>query len=788
MRYRVEITEEPRYDVMVEDLPQAKTGMQVNYSLYNKLAAIGGADMKTSAPERQATKTITKVPREAANLEAEGGETVLTFDPTGFPLFYTIKGPRHHSGGVPLNLPDDSFIFSDTKEMIVRDCTILKMFSKSCGKKGYTPADLSKQFDINKYRNVLQDPNSDEITRRTAESMIKKYVIKLGALALAQEAKKGFPQGVPVVAKAYMDAYGISEDDLMPQDPMQQVQGQMSPTDQMPPDQYAQEPQPDQMQNASPDQMDEAQMQQMMMAQQQQGQMPPQEQGIPEGAATPEMVEPMMQQMEQQAPPMAMYGMAMGGFYPEFAFGGYPRFDGGGTMARPTQIQKVDQPTYSKSTMPEYSDEKGKFKAEQSYGKVEGRSEYDREHAPAGGGGGGFKGNLCTDMKTKGRKHYGKTAQEVVQYAFGHHYNEDGSVKPEWAKINAQEIKKLEGCEVKGAVEYKNAIYTENNPEVPCPDCIDPTTGQAVTMGPDGKPFKRVKDANGNCTPCPTTECFCTDENGNEITVDCNDPCTKESTSEGGSYQQQGAVPVQNLPEDEFALWADLMYTDANMDPSLKMPRPVHEYRVGIDPRQEANAAMAGANAAMQVQGKFVNNPGALLVNQLGTQQVAYNQAKEAFNRANQYNVGQENDEIHTNTLYTKDFLDKEPLFINDYTGKVAKKKENKARFRNEKLARFVQDKRQMAENARNIALINAGTENIKFDPGSNSVYSVKTKDFSPTYAASTDAAQKMKDIMNTYGIEDENVAYKLATAARYGGQYANGGFVYSNSIFPFIL
>jgi hypothetical protein len=345
MRYRVEITEEPRHNVMIEDLPKAKMGAQVNYSLFNKLAAIGGADMRMSEPDRQATKTITKVPRQAANLEAEGGETVLTFDPAGYPLFYTIKGPRHHSGGVPLNLPDDSFIFSDTKEMIIRECTILKMFNKPCNKKGYTPAVLSKQFDINNYRNILQDPNTDEITRKTAESMIKKYVIKLGALALAQESQKGFPQGIPVVAKPYMDANDISEEDIIPQEPspMQQGQGQMSPTDQMPPDQYAQEQMPDGMQNASPDQMDEQQMQQMMMAQQQQQQgQAPQQGGVPEGAATPEMMEGMMNQMDQQPPmgrygmamnsPMAMYGMEMGGFYPEYAFGGFPRFDGGGNV------------------------------------------------------------------------------------------------------------------------------------------------------------------------------------------------------------------------------------------------------------------------------------------------------------------------------------------------------------------------------------------------------------------------------------------------------------------------
>lgn len=797
MRYRVEITEEPRHKVMIEELPKAKMGAQVNYSLFNKLAAIGGADMRMSEPDRQATKTITKVPREAANLEAEGGETVLTFDPTGFPLFYTIKGPRHHSGGVPLNLPDDSFIFSDTKEMIIRECTILKMFSKPCNKKGYTPADLSKQFDINKYRNILQDPNTDEITRKTAESMIKKYVIKLGALALAQESKKGFPQGIPVVAQAYMEANGISEDDIMPQEPspMAQGQGQMSPTDQMPPDQYAQEQMPDQMQNASPDQMDEQQMQQMMMAQQQQGQAP-QQGGIPEGAATPEMMEGMMNQMEQQQPmgrygmamnsPMAMYGMEMGGFYPEYAFGGFPRFDGGGnTMARPTDIKAVDQPTYQGSTMTEYSDDKGKFKAQQSYDKVEGTIDYSKEHASSGSGGGPFKGSLCNDMKTKGRTHYGKTASEVVYYAFKHHYNADGTVKPQWKKVNEDEIKKLKDCEVKGAVKYENAIYTENSPDEKCPDCIDPITGQAVTTGPDGKPFTRTKDANGNCTPCPTKECFCEDENGNQITVDCNDPCTKQQEEYYGESQQ--GIPVQNLPEDEFALWADLGYRQGEMRPEYMNPAGVQLEQYGIDPRAEANAAGAVTNKIIENQGQFAANPGGTLANQLMAQATGAQMIDAAFNKAAQFNVPVRNQEIQTNTAYRKDFLDKRPLYAQDYLGKVAKYKENSARFDNEKLGRFVQDYRTMKGNARDMALINAGSENVKFDPISNSVYTVKTKDFTPTQGAA-DVAQRTKDIMNTYGIEDENVAYKMATAARYGGQYAKGGFVYTDNIFPYLL
>lgn len=801
MRYRVEITEEPRHKVMIEELPKAKMGAQVNYSLFNKLAAIGGGDMKMSEPDRKATKTITKVPREAANLEAEGGETVLTFDPTGFPLFYTIKGARHHSGGVPLNLPDDSFIFSDTKEMIIRECTILKMFNKPCNKKGYTPADLSKQFDINTYRNMLQDPNTDEITRKTAESMIKKYVIKLGALALAQESQKGFPQGIPVVAQAYMDANGISEDDLIPQEPspMAQSQGQMSPTDQMPPDQYAQEPQPDQMQNASPDQMDEAQMQQMMMAQQQQGQAP-QQGGIPEGAATPEMMEGMMQQMDQQQPmgrygmamnsPMAMYGMEMGGFYPEYAFGGFPKYpDGGVTVNNIPASRTTAAPTGTGWTSGTPTGATGQ-NAQGWSRTTRGQGEKVTYHPGRGGGTEtGVAQGICSKISKSGN------VEEAILNAFpaylkGKREGDEGykeAMAAAVAKLSANPLYKDCIKKTNEKFEKKEAVFMDENGEEKCPDCIDPITGQAVTTGPDGTPFTRTKDANGNCTPCPTKECFCEDENGNQITVDCNDPCTKEEEYRGESGN--GQTQVQNLQEDEFGLWADLGYRQGEMRPEYMNPAGVQLEQYGIDPRAEANAAGAVTNKIIENQGQFAQNPGGTLANQLMAQATGAQAIDAAFNKAAQFNVPVRNQEIQTNTAYRKDFLDKRPLYAQDYLGKVAKYKENNARFDNEKLGRFVQDYKQMKGTARDIALVNAGSENVKFDPGSNSVYSVKTKDFTPSQNAA-DVAQRTKDIMNNYGIEDENVAYKMATQmTKFGGsKYAKGGFIYTDNIFPYLL
>ncbi len=43
MKYRVKIKQAPKYNVRVR-MPEAKTGMQVDGSLYNELASFGGAD------------------------------------------------------------------------------------------------------------------------------------------------------------------------------------------------------------------------------------------------------------------------------------------------------------------------------------------------------------------------------------------------------------------------------------------------------------------------------------------------------------------------------------------------------------------------------------------------------------------------------------------------------------------------------------------------------------------------------------------------------------------------
>lgn len=268
--------------VRIKAIPKARTGYQVNGSLMNDISVWGGGDYASQSgiPEPEVNESISSVPKNEANLEAEGGETAVV-NTGNIPAFYKIKGPRHSEGGVPLNLPDESFIFSDTKSMKIKDPSILKRFGLSPKKGGYTPAEISEKFGLNQYVKILRDPNSDKISRKTAELMIKNAVIKLGELALVQESKKGFEQGIPQIAQPALQAKGISPEEIMPPKPEQQ-------------------------------------------------QAPAMPQQMPSGApiATPEM--------------MAQYGMEMGSFYPEFAYGGFTKFAPGGVIT-PYEKAKTTQ-------------------------------------------------------------------------------------------------------------------------------------------------------------------------------------------------------------------------------------------------------------------------------------------------------------------------------------------------------------------------------------------------------------------------------------------------------------
>ena len=197
-------------------LPQALSGLEIKMQpgLYgtngNRQFSLPTQvdSQRFSQQPTEVRNSLTAVPRDQANLEAEGGETALV-NIDGIPAHFKISGKRHSKGGVPLDLPDNSFIYSDTASMKIKDPNILAQFGMAPKKGGYTPAEIAKKYDINKYRKILSDPNSEDLERKTAESMIANNNMKLAKLAMAQESLKGFPQGIPVVAMPYMIANDI---------------------------------------------------------------------------------------------------------------------------------------------------------------------------------------------------------------------------------------------------------------------------------------------------------------------------------------------------------------------------------------------------------------------------------------------------------------------------------------------------------------------------------------------------------------------------------------------------
>ena len=192
------------YNIKIKSVPnKAKTGSQLDYSLVDRNTLFLKPDTQVQSDVKN---TISAVPREEANIEAEGGETIIgDTNNDGFLEHQTIVGKRHSKGGVPLNVPEGSFIFSDTDKLRIKDPEILKMFGMAPNKKGYTPAEIAKKYQVNDYMAILKDETKDKYSKETAQVMLDSNLKKLGMLALVQESMKGFPDGVPAIAESVME-------------------------------------------------------------------------------------------------------------------------------------------------------------------------------------------------------------------------------------------------------------------------------------------------------------------------------------------------------------------------------------------------------------------------------------------------------------------------------------------------------------------------------------------------------------------------------------------------------
>lgn len=206
-----------------ENQPSVNNGMEEEEDNQN-LFREGGEYAKNTSPDKpDMRRTLTPVDRSMANIEAERGETVWgDFDEDGIDEHLEVGGKPHYNGGTPLLVPEGSFVFSNTKRLKIGG-PLLQEFGKSATtKKKFTPAELAKQYNVNKYKALLKQDNLDKIERDSAALMLDNYQRKLGKLALLQEGMKGFPQGIPSMAVPLLQDMGMN-DESFPEAPLQDV-------------------------------------------------------------------------------------------------------------------------------------------------------------------------------------------------------------------------------------------------------------------------------------------------------------------------------------------------------------------------------------------------------------------------------------------------------------------------------------------------------------------------------------------------------------------------------------
>jgi hypothetical protein len=227
---KIRITGLPNQDQMAY-------GGQARHSLDIRRDALSKPNITYDDPY-EVNNTLQPVPRDEANLEAEKDETVFgDIDGDGGFEHFKVGGKRHTQGGTPLNLPEGSFVFSDTAKMKIKDPEVLGYFGLKPKKGGFTPAEIAKRYDINRYKAILENPEADEISKNTAQQMINNYNKKLAYLALIQESMKGFPQGIPEVAQKILgleppeEQMAASEDEEMAMQMGQQPQMEQQPSE-----------------------------------------------------------------------------------------------------------------------------------------------------------------------------------------------------------------------------------------------------------------------------------------------------------------------------------------------------------------------------------------------------------------------------------------------------------------------------------------------------------------------------------------------------------------------------
>jgi hypothetical protein len=177
------------------------------------------ADVYSYKKDDYATKS-TLPESEDPDIIVEKQEQIIgDFNGDGKQELMGVNTGTHDSGDDQgVNVPDGSFVFSDTKELTIdqpygmmssgTDAEEYKKGGKVKGTKkrvreqllyGYkdfgatgpaTPAQLAKKYDLQKMSAIIDDPKKDNLAKKTANLMYENYMNKLTQLADTQEAMK----------------------------------------------------------------------------------------------------------------------------------------------------------------------------------------------------------------------------------------------------------------------------------------------------------------------------------------------------------------------------------------------------------------------------------------------------------------------------------------------------------------------------------------------------------------------------------------------------------------------
>jgi hypothetical protein len=170
------------------------TTLPTSFQGDNPLATIAyGGRIKRYAADGMQIKQIGGMGE--PNVEVEGEEHIQL--PNGFSQ--EIKGKKHSEGGIPINLPSGTKIFSEKLKLTVKfikelievnpEYAFLKNVSlPKSGSMSY--ADLAKKFETKKYVDMLNSKDADAIQMTTAQLMIQQNNAFLEKLFILQEQNK----------------------------------------------------------------------------------------------------------------------------------------------------------------------------------------------------------------------------------------------------------------------------------------------------------------------------------------------------------------------------------------------------------------------------------------------------------------------------------------------------------------------------------------------------------------------------------------------------------------------